>query len=109
MPPDSKAQAIASKFVKYINERNVSHIEAISEEEVAHTLIQYSRDKDFPHYSAMALRLQELKDRKREILSKEEREKERKQGYKDGLKIGIISTIIGGLFLAIILKLFKLG
>lgn len=109
MPPNEKAQEIASRFSGYAKNGDESLINEYTEKEIELAIIQYSADQRFSHYSAMERRLQELKEKRKEILSQQERKQERDEGFKSGLIVGIISGVIGGIILAITLKVMGLG
>lgn len=80
MPPNERSQYIAGRFSNFASMGDKSLIEEFSEEDVELALIQYAADQRFPHYSAMQMRLVELREQKREKLSQKERESERREG-----------------------------
>ena len=94
MPPSKEAQKIASAFAKYAATGDKSLIEKYKLEDIEIALIQYSADERFPHYSAMKVRINELKEKKKNI-----------EKWKDRI-IGSVFTIIIGLILYFLTKLF---
>jgi len=100
MPPNKRSQEIASAFSGYAKAGDKELIEHFTKEEIGLALIQYSADKRFPHYSAMESRLGELKEQDKKFLSLHERRKVRIEG----IMIGVIVTVVGGLILALLLK-----
>ncbi|GEM_PF-3450098 len=87
-------RAIYSKFGKYVQNGNKEFIEQFTIEDLERTLAIYVRDKDWPPYKAMELRLFELKDKKN-----------KKEKLKDMCLGAIITLLITGIFTGI----YKLG
>lgn len=100
MPPSKESQKIAGIFAEYAKRSKKSLIECYTLEELELTLIQYSADKCFPHYSAMERRINELKEKDKEKKTKKEKWKDRIIGFIFGIAI----SVIGGILLHLLLK-----
>ncbi len=100
MPPSKESQKIAGAFVKYAKTGDKSLIEEYKLAELELTIIQYSADKCFPHYSAMERRINELKEIGKEQRTIKEKWKDRIIGFFFGLGV----SVIAGLLLHLLLK-----
>lgn len=98
--PTARSQEIANAFARYARIGDRSFIDQYGLEEIEVALMQYSADKDFPHYSAMKKIIDELKGAKKERKSNRERWKDRIIGFLSGIAI----TIIGGIILYYLTK-----
>lgn len=99
MPPSEESMKIAGIFANYAKTGDKNLIKDIPEDKLEVALMQYAADKRFPHYSAMELRLNELKEEKKS-------KRTQKDKWRDRV-IGAIFGIIGTLIAAYIKNLLK--
>ena len=102
MPASERSNEIAAAFQRLLKTGDKSNIENIEYKELEMAIFQYHLDKNMGFYKAMESRLQELKD----IGTKIKDNKVTQKGLFLGILIGIIVTVVGGLFLHIIIKTY---
>ena len=102
MPPSERSNKIANAFHRLIETGDKSNIANIEYAELETAIFQYHLDKGIGFYKAMESRLQELSDLKTESTQSKKTQK----GLFLGILIGIIVTVIGGLLLHIIIKIY---
>lgn len=90
MPPNEESMKIAGIFANYAKSGDKNLIKDISEEKLEVALMQYAADKRFPHYSAMEMRLNELKEERKSKRTQRDKWKDRIIGF----ILGIIATLI---------------
>lgn len=90
MPPSEESMKIAGAFANYAKTGDKNLVNGISEDKLELALMQYSADKRFPHYSAMEMRLNELKDERKSKRASREKWKDRLIGF----ILGILATLI---------------
>lgn len=94
MLPSKKSQEIASAFTHYVETGDKSKIQAYKREEIEIALLQYSRDKGWPHYEAMERRINELKGIEDVNRNIKEKWKDRIIGFFFGIGIAVIARLL---------------
>lgn len=95
MIPSEKSQEISGAFTNYVKTGDKSKIKGYKREEIEIALLQYSEDKDYPHYKAMERRINELKEIENENKNIKEKRKDRIIRF----FLGVVITVIAGLLL----------
>ncbi len=97
MPPNEESMKIAGAFSKYATTGDKTLITDIPEDKLALALMQYAADKRFPHYSAMEMRLTELKEERKSKRTQKDKWKDRVIGAIFGVLVTLIAAYLKSL------------
>ena len=97
MPPSEESAKIAGAFSRYATTGDKNLIQDILEDKLEIALMQYAADKRFPHYSAMEMRLNELKEERKSKRTQKDKWKDRIIGAIFGILVTLIAAYLKSL------------
>jgi len=93
--PNERSKEIGNAFHKYVETSDKALIEQYKRDEIELALVQYYRDKGWPHYNAMEKRVAELQTLESDKSARKDKLKDRIITFILGLVSGIILLWIG--------------